>query len=118
MVWMSVFLRRPTTLPTKFFTKCLKVTPMPSAMAGRYISWLRLPGRETTLPPIAMTFSLYFSEGLQLCPEDDERGADHVRVRERLQALPAQLHQQNRTKTRQRPADQQLEGAEDDELDG
>src|SRR3569832_1082200 len=118
MVWMSVFLRRPTTLPTKFFTKCLKVTPMPSAMAGRYICWLRLPGRVTTLTPMAMTFSLYFSEGLQLCPEDDDRGADHARDRQRQQALPAQLHQLIGAEAGQRPADQQLEGAEDEDLDG
>src|SRR3569623_1037532 len=110
--------RPPTTLRIKFITKCLKVTPMPLAMAGRYICWLRLPVRVTTLTPMAMTFSLYFSEGLQLCPEDDDGGADDVGDRQGQQALPAQLHQLIGTEAGQRPADQQLEGAEDEDLAG
>ena len=46
---MSVFARLPVMLPKKFFTKWRNVTPRPSAIAGRYICWLKLPGRGDDL---------------------------------------------------------------------
>src|SRR4051812_20360762 len=115
---MSVFLRNPATLPKKFFTKWRKVTPSPSAIAGRYICWLKLPGLVTTLTPTAMFFYLLVTRtrSAHLSPEDDRGRGDHVRDRDGQQALPAELHQLVRAEARQRPADEQLERAEREDL--
>src|SRR6266567_7129892 len=91
-VAMSVFLRLPVTLPKKFFTKWRKVTPSPSAIAGRYICWLKLPGRLTTLTPMAIWISLARKLRLER-PKNDERRHHDVADRERQQALPAEPHQ-------------------------
>src|SRR5215510_2254572 len=109
MVAMSVFLRWPVTLPKKFFTKCRNVTPRPSAIAGRNICWLKLPGRLTTFTPMAIRVLL---PAPRLNQQHDQRRDHHVGDREREQPLPAEAQQLVGTEARQRPADQELEHAE------
>src|SRR6185369_2249956 len=109
MVAMSLFLRWPVTFKKKFFMKWRKVTPSPSAIAGTNNCWLKLPGRLTTLTPMAIALA-------PLRPKNDERRRDHVDDRDRQQALPAEPHQLVGAEARQRPANQQLEHAEGEDL--
>src|SRR5262245_4783493 len=114
MVAMSVFLRWPVTLPKKFFTKCRNVTPRPSAIAGRNICWLRLPGRLTTFTPMAIRVLL---AAPRLNEQQDQRRDHDVGDRDREKALPAEAEQLIRAEARQRPPDQELEHAEREDLD-
>src|SRR6266404_1917641 len=109
-------------LSRKFDAKWRKVTPRPSAIAGRYICCAKLPGRLTTLTvtvplPSAAMGSLLLAKLFGLRPQDDERRRNDVRDRHWQQALPAEPHELIRAEARQRPPDEELERAEGEDLD-
>ena len=120
-------LARPRSV---FFRKCRSVIPRPLKVAARYDT-SSSPGRTTWIErtrgfcaEIARTFgpsavamgSLRRGSRRTSSPHEcklEERGHHDIGERERQEQLPAEVHQLVSAEARQRPADQQLEPAEE-----